>query len=62
MKLHFKVESQEILLKISYQNEFHSNLNSSVKSALKIIQNDTDIAYELKKLKIDFLTLAWAKP
>ena len=28
-------------------DEFNSNLNSWVKSALKIIQNDTEIAYEL---------------
>ena len=38
-------------------DEFYSNLKSRVESALKIIQNDTDIPYELSifGLKIDFL-------
>ena len=31
----------------NFVNEFYSNINSGVKSALKIIENDTDIAYEL---------------
>ena len=32
---------------IFYPDEFYSDLNSGEKSTLKIIQNDTDIAYEL---------------
>ena len=32
---------------IFYPDGFYLNLNSSLESALKIIKNDTDIAYEL---------------
>lgn len=47
---------------ILYPNEFHSNLDSWVKSALKIFQSDINIAHEnvIIVLKIDFLSFAWA--
>ena len=34
-------------------DEFHANLNSWVKSAFKIIQNDTKIAYEHQNFPIE---------
>ena len=54
---------------IFYPDQFYSNVDGRVKSALKIIQNVTDIAYEqfvmnsrIFRTKIDILTFAWAKP
>ena len=44
-KLMFRLNSGNF--GISYPDGFYFNLNSSLESALKIIQNDIDIAYEL---------------
>ena len=40
-------------LEIFYPDEFYSNLIGWEKTALKIILNDTDIAYELKNFPIE---------
>ena len=38
---------------VFYQDEFYSYLNISVKQALKNLQNDTNIAYELENFRIE---------
>ena len=40
-------------LEISCPYQFHSNLNSCVKSALKMIKNDTNIVYELSSFPFE---------
>ena len=42
-----------ILINSIYPDGFYSDLNSWEKTALKIIQNDTDIAYDLKNFRIE---------